>query len=525
MENTKEQHDEIGSTTNEAAGIAQETMDSEAKQGSEDVGSIFEKSNLHETVIIEDEENLSNITNEDKPSKETKKKKIGEWINKNPITSLIIAVIATFFGAQIPRIIVYFRCERKPYVTFEADFTQVFHLSEEIPTLEYSVGGKKWKKLGRQNIVFGRDRGKLLLRGNNAWGTSYYKNNHHGLAREFWATVSFASDAQVICSGDIRTLLDYTNYNTVSTSEARFNRLFENCTQLVVAPELLATDLADRCYDHMFSGCISLKTAPDLPADTLTYGCYAHMFSGCTSLERAPILRAKNLADWCYWSMFSDCISLERVPELPAKQLDTGCYMLMFSGCSSLKYAPNKLPALELADDCYCCMFSNCTSLQIAPQLPAKQLASGCYEHMFSDCSSLRYAPGNLPAEQLASGCYAHMFSGCSSLEHAPYILPAMELAKICYYGMFSNCTSLESAPELPAEQLASGCYLEMFSGCTSLSEITMLATDINVSRYLKDWLKDTASSGTLYKNTNAKWDENGIVPSGWKVKPVSPTK
>lgn len=392
--------------------------------------------------LKEQRNEIDGKTKEDKPSKQ--KRNIGEWINKNPITSLIIAALATFVGAQIQNIIVYVRCERKPYVTFEADFTQVFHLSEEVPNLEYSVGEKSWEKLGNQNIVFGGSRGKLLLRGTNSWGTSWYKNNHHGLASEFWATISFATDAQVICSGDIRTLVDYTNYNTVSTSEAKFNRLFENCTQLVVAPELLATDLAERCYEHMFSGCTSLKTAPDLPADTLPYGCYEFMFSGCTSLERAPILPAKNLADWCYWGMFSDCISLERAPELPAKQL--------------------------------------------------------------------------------AYGCYAHMFSDCSSLERAPYILPAMELADNCYWGMFSNCISLERACILPARNLAYGCYSEMFSGCTSLSAITMLATDISVSWCLKDWLKYTAPCGTLYKNINAKWDEDGIAPTGWKIKSATGT-
>jgi hypothetical protein len=373
------------------------------------------------------------------------KKRIKKWINPQLFTTLIVTLAATLLAD-----IAYKRINEKkayenfysfPYITFEADNTQVFRLTEEVPNLEYSVGEKSWEKLGTQNIVFGGSRGKLLLRGTNSWGTSWYKINHHGLAVEFWATVSFATDAQVICSGDIRTLIDYTNYNTVSTKEARFNKLFENCTQLVVAPELPSMDLAENCYESMFSGCTSLKTAPDLPADTLAYGCYEFMFSDCISLEKAPKLLAENLDKWCYWNMFSGCTSLERAPELPAKQL--------------------------------------------------------------------------------AYGCYAHMFSDCSSLERAPYILPAMELADNCYWGMFSNCISLERACILPARNLAYGCYLEMFSGCTSLSAITMLATDISVSWCLKDWLKDTAPCGTLYKNIKVKWDEDGIVPTGWKTEPA----
>ena len=89
---------------------------------------------------------------------------------------------------------------------------------------------------------------------------------------------------------------------------------------------------------------------------------------------------------------------------------------------------------------------------------------------------------------------------------------------------MFSGCTSLRKAPELPANSLAKGCYSLMFFGCTSLSEITMLATDIDESQCM--WLLNKSSpSGTFYKNKNATWCDDGIIPQGWTVKLIDPQK
>ena len=60
--------------------------------------------------------------------------------------------------------------------------------------------------------------------------------------------------------------------------------MFIDCTGLVSAPELPATQLYASCYYGMFWGCTSLTTAPDLPALTLADHCYWAMFYGCTNL-------------------------------------------------------------------------------------------------------------------------------------------------------------------------------------------------------------------------------------------------
>ena len=108
----------------------------------------------------------------------------------------------------------------------------------------------------------------------------------------------------VDCSGDIRTLIDYENYATASTAEARFCRLFQYNQLLRTAPELPASTLADYCYRSMFYGCTSLTQAPELPATTLADWCYYGMFNGCTKLSKVTILATSkvgennSLKDW-----------------------------------------------------------------------------------------------------------------------------------------------------------------------------------------------------------------------------------
>jgi hypothetical protein len=88
----------------------------------------------------------------------------------------------------------------------------------------------------------------------------------------------------------------------------------------------------------MFSGCTNLVNAPDLPATTLANYCYNGMFEGCTSLVNAPALPVTSLADYCYENMFKGCTSLVNAPALPATSLADGCYKAMFYNCTSLKY-------------------------------------------------------------------------------------------------------------------------------------------------------------------------------------------
>ena len=381
-----------------------------------------------------------------------------------------------------------------PYVTFTSNEEVKFEMRTDgytISGLEYSVNNGEWKTIPSngmsEGVSFGGSKGNLRLRGKNLYGTSDGIN---------CSTISFSSNdtnAEVACTGDIRTLLDYENYNTVKTKDARFSHLFRYCKQLTSAPELPATTLANSCYAGMFMGCTSLTTAPELPATTLANSCYAGMFKGCTSLTTAPELPATTLADGCYADMFSGCTSLTRAPELKATTLADRCYISMFDGCKSLTTAP-ELKATTLADGCYADMFSGCTSLTRAPELKATTLADGCYSYMFNGCTSLTTAP-ELPATTLADNCYTNMFNGC---------------------------TSLTTAPELKATTLAINCYSKMFASCTNLKSVTMLATNVSARDCLYKWLNDAgtgASERTLkVASQGAYTNIVSNLPAYWKI-------
>ena len=261
-----------------------------------------------------------------------------------------------------------------PYLTFTASAAQNMTINTYDSyvldeSMQYSVNGGEWVQLtAKTAITFGGDNGTLRLRGKSANGTATSESSY---AQVFFGD----NNVKVACSGDIRTLVDYENYATVSTANARFCSLFESCGSLTSAPELPAATLADNCYNGMFRSCTSLTVAPVLPATTLTEFCYNRMFYYCTSLTVAPELPATSLAVNCYYGMFYGCTSLTSAPELPAATLVNGCYNRMFYNCTSLTVAP-ELPATALAEHCYSNMFNGCTSLTAAPELPAATLVN-----------------------------------------------------------------------------------------------------------------------------------------------------
>ena len=297
------------------------------------------------------------------------------------------------------------KAEFTPYVTFTAEKAQKFMMTTygnyKISELEYSVGKNEWTNVeANKEVEFGGTKGNLRLRGKNVNGTASGLTAH--------STITFTDpNVEVACTGDIRTLLDWRNYSTVDTQNARFCSLFKDCAVLTSAPDLPAENLANYCYKSMFYGCSSLKTAPKLPAKILASECYTHMFNGCSSLKKAPELPAETLADGCYASMFQDCYALESAPaSLPAKKMASQCYSWMFNGCSSLKVAP-ELPATELARNCYGGMFFNCKNLTTAPVLSATALVDYCYDQMFNGCTKLSSITILAPSDQITSnvGC------------------------------------------------------------------------------------------------------------------------
>lgn len=253
-----------------------------------------------------------------------------------------------------------------PYVTFSAleEQEMVIQKTETLTVnIEYSVNGGNW---GNGSVItFGGAHGDLRLRAKSEVGTSSSY------------TIRFLDATPVACTGDIRTLVDWENYSSANTSNAKFCYLFSGCTQLISAPALPATILAESCYYMMFKDCTQLATAPELPATALAQNCYAMMFRGCTSLTSAPALPATALTPSCYNMMFRGCTQLTSAPELPATSLAYNCYDMMFLGCTSLTTAP-VLPATTLAESCYLNMFNGCTNLNNITMLATDITASNC---------------------------------------------------------------------------------------------------------------------------------------------------
>ena len=406
-----------------------------------------------------------------------------------------------------------------PYITFSAAVAQNFKMMvanhEALgDKFEYSVGGAAWETLtADEPIEFGGKGNNLRLRGTSSKGTA------ESTGRFYY--IEFASeDIKVACKGDIRTLVDWENYSTADTEEAKFTSLFRNCKALTTPPKLPSTDLVENCYSNMFYGCTSLETAPELPATTLANYCYSYMFYGCTSLKTAPALPATDLTAGCYSNMFNGCTSLNTPPVLSATSLEKNCYLYMFKGCTSLKTAP-VLSATNLAESCYNYMFYGCTSLETAPALPATDLAKSCYSSMFNGCTSLETAPV-LPATTLAESCYYYMFNGCTSLETPP-ALSATNLDGYCYRYMFQDCTSLKTAPVLPAERLHEFCYEGMFMGCPNINSITMLAYNFaNSEGCFNYWLVGASETGTITTTALLSQEDANFmkpnIPDGWTI-------
>ena len=463
-------------------------------------------------------------------------------VGKNKVTVGGVTVAEWTPGTPLPEGVAEEE-DLTPYVTMTAASKQTFVMkcagNYTLPDLEYSVNNGTWKKVvADKGVEFGDNLGSLRLRGICPNGTATDYQNYS------WIDFGF-SRVEVKCSGDIRTLIDHTAYETVATGNWRFISLFKNCTALKSAPKLPAKALKESCYRQMFEGCTSLEQAPDLPATELQDLCYHSMFKGCKALTQAPVLQATALKGQCYRQMFEGCTSLEQAPVLPATELQELCYYSMFKGCTALTQAPN-LPATILKKNCYQSMFEGCTALAQAPTLSAEELEWYCYSNMFKGCTSLVKAPA-LPATTLQPSCYSYMFANCEKLTEAPVLkamkmesnsyknmfegckslvnapdLPATTLNINCYQSMFSGCTSLKKAPELRAKKFEERCYCWMFQDCKKLESVTML-TNENYDSSLFNWLKGAGTEATkrTLKVDSKDFYNSTIVknnPEEWKI-------
>lgn len=352
--------------------------------------------------------------------------------------------------------------DNTPYLSFTASDEQIAFISGAINTIEYSVNGTDWHPLEDGNLLFGGVLGSLRFRGKSSYGTAIDGGKRLNL--------QFGTDADdryalIDGKGDIRTLVNYEDYDNLDGSAVRFSFLFERSADLRSAPNLPYTKLASNGYAYMFADCSSLIKAPELPAVELASNCYAGMFRGCLSLMTAPQLSAVEMASSCYVEMFGSCTSLVQAPELPAKQLAPYCYERMFHGCTSLVKSPD-LVALFLPTGCYDSMFQGCKSLN-----SLKVMAVNIDANLFFD---LVFENSNLTLERNSFADYSEIYipDSWNVIDRDP-----------------ENSLTMSSAWTWPKSGACWGCYFYASENATSfdLNNVYGGAGELEEFKYVQD--------------------------------------
>ena len=125
-----------------------------------------------------------------------------------------------------------------------SDFTLKATYKEWDGTVEYSTDHNTWT-VWNGAAVSSVDK-KLYLRGSG--NTTLCTNSG----------AQFVLSARAACSGNIQTLLEYSN-QPAAVANFCYALMFYGCTTLITAPELPATTLAGFCYYNMFYNCTKLK--------------------------------------------------------------------------------------------------------------------------------------------------------------------------------------------------------------------------------------------------------------------------
>lgn len=184
-------------------------------------------------------------------------------------------------------------------------------------TIEYSLNDGTWTSLpasaaGTTIIVSTGD--VVKFRGSNS---SYAKDKSNYSGFE-------GGTATYDIEGNIMSLIYGDNFvgQTTMTGTYNFCSLFKLAPVVSAENLILPAALTNYCYRAMFSKCSQLIVAPALPATTLAQGCYWYMFEEC-SITTAPELPATALVRECYGNMFISCGSLNYIKCLATTGFDT----------------------------------------------------------------------------------------------------------------------------------------------------------------------------------------------------------
>lgn len=139
---------------------------------------------------------------------------------------------------------------------------------------------------------------------------------------------------------------------------------------------------------------------------------------------------------------------------------------------------------------------------------------------------SLVYGDNFMGQTKIKRDQFRCLFYKSKIVDARKLIIPAMELHIACYYCMFCE-SSLTYAPTLPAYKLISQCYDKIYYLCKNLKYVKVAFTDKPSSTNTEYWLGGVAKNGTLVKNVEATWGNNGeyfyYKPDGWTIETYTP--
>ena len=214
--------------------------------------------------------------------------------------------------------------------------------------------------------------------------------------------------------------------------------MYTNCSELIEVPDIPATEISkfeniecNVAMMRMFDGCTKLeKINGSLKIKIPGGGCYNQMFNGCTNLKVAPEILATQSAYRFCKQMFKGCTNLVVPPPYLPKYVTAsslGAYYEMFRGCSKLEYGPT-LPAEVPIKQMYYQMFYGCSALKNIPYIGLHRIVGGiisgsCCDYMFYGCNALKHVEltKNIKYEadyrEQSIGWLNRIFSGAESLK------------------------------------------------------------------------------------------------------------
>lgn len=170
-------------------------------------------------------------------------------------------------------------------IPFTIDVLSDGSLTWRMPSgASYSKNGGEWTNIDNANLSISVNQGDQL--------------QFKGTTSGFGSSNSLATNFQFNVCGNIMSWIYGDNFVNKTTLPNSFFQMLNGNSGLISAENLIlpATTLCNQAYGRMFENCTNLIKAPELPAETLTFGCYLYLFKGCTKLSYIKCL-ATNISE------------------------------------------------------------------------------------------------------------------------------------------------------------------------------------------------------------------------------------